>query len=704
MNIRIAVLMCLAICLMPAAYSQPSRPVSRISETGILETLGLEVKFNCAVLNPERGVQYVSLDDISGEYEEVKTRFEEVAAMYGQFQLIKEIPGDIWGDTLKPRVTDGILVRVVDMSQLYYLQFSDYIPVDEVIAKIAELQEVAYAHPPAEAANLTDPPNDPRYVDGSQWNLANIGAEEAWSISHGLNTITIAIIESEDIPYKLHPDLVNKWDSDKGEQATGNGDHGARVAGIIGAETNNNTGIASLGWNLKMSRYYFYYQEPPYFLAQQIDRAVAEGNRVINCSFVTVRLVSWATPNACTFRLFSNYQSVADAISRAIAQGVVVVAGSGNSLLWHFVYGPNSCLEHLLDIPFPADAYPAAYPGVIAVSATGEHDLWAEGQNLSDPLQMYNYRPFIDVAAPGMYVLTTEPPNTYTSTDRGTSFSTPHVSALAGLVLSVNSSLLPAQVNDMITSTTDKVDSRFPDSGGRNDYLGYGRINAYRALSKTNGAPSAPQNVQISTVTDQWGYRYPKVTWGTSPEADVERYEIWRKVTGNDCGSSGWTLLDSTLVAATVEYTDWSIRTAGYGSQCTAEYKLRARDAANLNSDYSSTVSIGFSNLDFKIATSVETANTPTVYALHAVYPNPFNPSAQLNYDLPEGGFVSLAVYDVLGRKVAEILNEFREAGFHSAIWNAMNKASGLYMARLTVRNNFGKVQFSKVSKLMLLR
>ncbi len=94
----------------------------------------------------------------------------------------------------------------------------------------------------------------------------------------------------------------------------------------------------------------------------------------------------------------------------------------------------------------------------------------------------------------------------------------------------------------------------------------------------------------------------------------------------------------------------------------------------------------------------------PAVFALHNNYPNPFNPSTTLNYDLPEPANVSLIVYDVLGRKMNELVNGSKGAGYHSAMWNAKDAASGVYFARFTANDASGIARFSKITKLLLMK
>jgi hypothetical protein len=69
----------------------------------------------------------------------------------------------------------------------------------------------------------------------------------------------------------------------------------------------------------------------------------------------------------------------------------------------------------------------------------------------------------------------------------------------------------------------------------------------------------------------------------------------------------------------------------------------------------------------------------PGTFALHQNFPNPFNPSTTIRFDLPERAVVSVVMYDALGRRVAELLHETMDAGFYSIPWNAGTLSSGTY-------------------------
>jgi hypothetical protein len=94
----------------------------------------------------------------------------------------------------------------------------------------------------------------------------------------------------------------------------------------------------------------------------------------------------------------------------------------------------------------------------------------------------------------------------------------------------------------------------------------------------------------------------------------------------------------------------------------------------------------------------------PRQFALHPNHPNPFNPTTTIRYDLPEDSHVSLIIYDVLGRKVAEVINEVQGAGFKSVTWDASAVASGVYLARFTAIDENGSVKLSKTMKLVLAK
>jgi len=95
-----------------------------------------------------------------------------------------------------------------------------------------------------------------------------------------------------------------------------------------------------------------------------------------------------------------------------------------------------------------------------------------------------------------------------------------------------------------------------------------------------------------------------------------------------------------------------------------------------------------------------ETASQSMVldYSLEQNYPNPFNPATTLKFSLRDGGKVSLIVYDIIGKQVAEIVNDALPAGTYTYQWDASNLASGIYIYRLKTN------QYTDMKKMLLLK
>ncbi len=89
----------------------------------------------------------------------------------------------------------------------------------------------------------------------------------------------------------------------------------------------------------------------------------------------------------------------------------------------------------------------------------------------------------------------------------------------------------------------------------------------------------------------------------------------------------------------------------------------------------------------------------PIIHILSQNYPNPFNPSTTISYTVPRSGFVSLRVYDVLGRELQILVNEEQKAGDHSIHFNARDLAGGIYFYTLQAGSDFMQTR-----KMLLMR
>jgi subtilisin family serine protease len=310
-------------------------------------------------------------------------------------------------------------------------------------------------------------PNDANF--SLQWAHQNIGqtggmpkcdieTPDAWDEITGNEDIVIAIVDTGvDLD---HPDLVaNMWlNADEildGSDSDGNGfiddiygwdfvnndndpiddhGHGTCCAGIVGAVTDNNIGMAGICWDCRIipvksfgSDGYATVSD----MANGITYAADNGADVISMSFGG----SYHTP-------------VINAIKYVYSQGAVLVAAAGN--------------DHENDY-----FYPARCDEVIAVAATYYND---------EKMWFSNWGSWVDVAAPGYEIYTVAPDDDYEICFGGTSGATPHVAGLVGLMLSKNPGLNQDEIKTILRSTTDKVRS--------NQYIGTGRINAYEAVMR----------------------------------------------------------------------------------------------------------------------------------------------------------------------------------------------------------------------------
>ena len=88
----------------------------------------------------------------------------------------------------------------------------------------------------------------------------------------------------------------------------------------------------------------------------------------------------------------------------------------------------------------------------------------------------------------------------------------------------------------------------------------------------------------------------------------------------------------------------------------------------------------------------------PSFYSLSQNYPNPFNPVTNINFAIPENGFVKLTIFDINGREVETLVNDKLGAGTYNADWNAANYSSGVYFYKLTTK------EFSDTKRMVLVK
>jgi len=127
-----------------------------------------------------------------------------------------------------------------------------------------------------------------------------------------------------------------------------------------------------------------------------------------------------------------------------------------------------------------------------------------------------------------------------------------------------------------------------------------------------------------------------------------------------------------------------------------SSYKIEITDVADNNI-------LDSSDENFFINTVAVGVNEATGlvknYKLYQNYPNPFNPSTVIKYELPGISNVTITIFNVIGQRVAVLLNRVQNAGAHSVVWNAQNLASGVYFYRIKatgIKSNNDFISFKK--------
>jgi len=207
-------------------------------------------------------------------------------------------------------------------------------------------------------------------------------------------------------------------------------------------------------------------------------------------------------------------------------------------------------------------------------------------------------------------------------------------------------------------------------------------------------APSKPQNLRVNAVNG-----FAQLNWTPNIEPDMQysgKYKIYRASTTGGEPTTFYYLATINAYNGTTPVSSWTDLDPAVGSgSLKLFYKISAVDNGNAESvlsDYGWVPWNGYFQKEGHISDIIVTE-----YKLHNNYPNPFNPYTSIQYDVKEKGIVELKVYDILGKEVAELVNEVKEEGIHKVVFDASNLTSGVYIYSLRV-NDF--VQNNKMTLL----
>lgn len=339
----------------------------------------------------------------------------------------------------------------VGIDRIYELRFNSKQGIEKVINELLKNPNIEYAEP-SYLHYVSYTPNDPLF-SGFQSQLKQVKAEQSWDLIRNSSNTIIAIVDTgtdmDHVDLKaniIFPgiDLVgvsgtNPQVDNNPDVSSDSTDHGVSVSGIASAVSDNGLGIASIAYNAKLMIVKACADNNAtviYKGYEGIKYAADNGAHIINCSF--------SGPNGSSFGQ--------DIVNYAMSKGSLIVACAGNS---------NSS----------APEYPAAYAGVLGVSAV---DLNDKKNNFS------SYGSHISISAPGV-VYSSKNGNKY-GLVAGTSFSAPMVSSAAALVRSRFPAFDMFQVAEQLKVSSDNIDQLNPGYAGQ---LGHGRLNVFRALTET---------------------------------------------------------------------------------------------------------------------------------------------------------------------------------------------------------------------------
>lgn len=574
----------------------------------------------------------------------------------------------------------------------------------EILPHLGRLPELEFA----ELQILPKPlytPNDP-YI-GQQWYLEKIRCFEAWDIIRG-DTTKIAKVGIVDSGVNWeHPDLEpNLWinrledinrngrfdnypayyggDLDYVDN-DGNGFeddvigydlamhdpdpregyiiHGTGVAGVASAATDNSTGIAGVAFSGGIMCVKTAEDQGGFLVAayEGIIYAADNGADVINCS--------WGS------HTYSYAEQ--EIINAAYESGSLVVAAAGASGL-------------------PQPFYPAAYEHVMAVTPTDQDDRKA---------YFADYGDWIDICAPGINIYTTWGEDSYTYLS-GTSLSSPVVAGVALLVKTQNPHFTPDELEYRLEITAVDIDSLNPYYQG---LLGAGRVDAYLALFPFE-IKLFPEGGPIIIPPEGGHFRFSGYVY--NPLDFKRRFDAWSVVAvpRPDTIVGPMELVQNWPIAASdsagKRFRQSVPRWAPWGTYAYIAYVGEYPDT-KLDSSLFTFEKLPGSGHGGSLYTSWELrpsevdgqlTSLPREFSLSQNYPNPFNSSTAIRCGLPQACYVTIEIYDLLGRKVETLIDQEQEAGYHQITWDAEDKTSGVYFYKIQAG------EYTQTMRMMLVK
>ena len=632
---------------------------------------------------------------------DVLVKFKSAVTVYEMTSLTSDIGGRIaeWSEEL----------------DYYRVEISAAAKTEDAVSRFRTSPQVEWANFNYIAHALYTP-NDEFY--GLQWHYPKINMPQAWDITRGNANVVVAVCD-QGFQF-AHSDWAGVQTTSPHDFIDGDNDpstaiehsHGMHVAGTIIAATNNNIGVAGIAplCTLMPIRAL---DDSGSGTSQQIADGItwsgSHGAEVLNLSLGFSVQGPPEDPGP----------PVSTAIASAANNGVVIFAATGNDAQ-------------------PYIGYPAAYDQCIAVGSTGFDDVRAPYSN---------YGTGLDIVAPGgdmeedlngdTYgdgVLSTVKENGqwWYTFFQGTSMATPHACGVGALLIS--NGLAGSQVRQALQETAEDLSS----PGWDNQY-GYGRINALAALQWQGGGGGG----DVILLNEPFE-SFPLQGWQVF-ENDADGIG-WQTLAGTsaDCGDSphngsnavwhddedlvneghqdDWLVtpqltIPANATAAVLTFWERNCYVLNYYEYHGLLYSTNGTDWTEvsqfddvlINWDQVTVdlTTLAGSNVwfawryqgiyatewfldDVVLTVTVPEAvgdqvALPESMTLLNPYPNPFNSTAQIPFELSASARVELSVYNLLGQKVATLVNpQEYTAGRHQVAWDASGVTSGLYFVKLT--------------------
>ncbi|MFH0882531.1 MAG: S8/S53 family peptidase [bacterium] len=569
---------------------------------------------------------------------------------------------------------DAEIVKHIEKARTYVFRLPEGRDLETAVQEALKQDGIVAASPVFFGIPLTTP-TDYFYTSGQQWALKNYGQtppggtagadihiEAAWAFTTGSPDIRVAILDSG-IPTEWsspsHRDLSgSRFDLRETVFHHGVYDifndgygHGSMVTGIVAATWGLPGG--STGHMAGVVHY------SKILICKLMDDATGSVDLVDAISMIiSASENDSADVILCAFGFdpfWGEPPGLRNAVQEAVIEDAIIVAGSGpdgSSYLY----------------------YPAKF------APTESNVLSVGGTDMNDERGAYsNYSTELSVVAPGggtgsetEKILTCVPEHhNFTLFDgdsiydyaAGTSMAAAHAAGVAALIRARFPNATATQVRNTLRTSADDL-----GPSGYDPWYGFGRINAFNAVAMP------VRNVQL---TETSGTHHPRLTW-TAPahSLPISTYRIKRVMQTLSGQITHYFFTTST------SWTDYDIIVGG---ELRIDYYVQAKDAVDYQ--YGAWDGPHRTYYDGGIASppsdnNLEIYILPEEFAMTSVYPNPFNSSTTITYDLPETAPVSVQIYNSVGRIVATLASGEIPAGHHTLVWTAENVPSGVYFVR----------------------